>query len=173
MSDRSIHTEGGVVVEGGVRTGGGDFVGRDKITVNITWPAAPFDLTGEPDLEQLRADYLAYLREAHQYLDFKGLPQMERIAQQLPLDAVYVPLQAGDFEDFLTFADRMGLRGASVTIPFKGDALRAASSVDPLARAVGAVNKALPERRFLMMGPGRWGSRGSPPRRRRPCRTSP
>jgi hypothetical protein len=29
-----------------------------------------------------------------------------------------------------------------------------------VARAVGAVNKALPERRFLMMGPGRWGSRG-------------
>jgi len=29
-----------------------------------------------------------------------------------------------------------------------------------VARAVGAVNKALPQRRFLMMGPGRWGSRG-------------
>jgi hypothetical protein len=29
-----------------------------------------------------------------------------------------------------------------------------------VARAVGAVNKTLPERRFLMMGPGRWGSRG-------------
>jgi len=29
-----------------------------------------------------------------------------------------------------------------------------------VARAVGAVNKALPMRRFLLMGPGRWGSRG-------------
>jgi len=29
-----------------------------------------------------------------------------------------------------------------------------------VARAVGAVNKTLPQRRFLMMGPGRWGSRG-------------
>ena len=29
-----------------------------------------------------------------------------------------------------------------------------------VARAVGAVNKQLPARRFLMMGPGRWGSRG-------------
>jgi pyruvate,water dikinase len=29
-----------------------------------------------------------------------------------------------------------------------------------VARAVGAVNKALPQRRFLLMGPGRWGSRG-------------
>jgi len=89
----AIRTKGGAVVEGGVRAGG-DFVGRDQITVNITWPAAPFDLTNKPDIEQLRADYLAYLREAHQYLDFKGLPQVERIAQQLALDAVYVPLRA-------------------------------------------------------------------------------
>jgi hypothetical protein len=29
-----------------------------------------------------------------------------------------------------------------------------------VARAVGAINKALPLRRFLLMGPGRWGSRG-------------
>jgi hypothetical protein len=29
-----------------------------------------------------------------------------------------------------------------------------------VARAVGAVNKVLPQRRFLLMGPGRWGSRG-------------
>jgi hypothetical protein len=29
-----------------------------------------------------------------------------------------------------------------------------------VARAIGAVNKALPQRRFLLMGPGRWGSRG-------------
>jgi hypothetical protein len=29
-----------------------------------------------------------------------------------------------------------------------------------VARAVGAVNKTLPQRRFLLMGPGRWGSRG-------------
>ena len=29
-----------------------------------------------------------------------------------------------------------------------------------VARTIGAVNKALPQRRFLLMGPGRWGSRG-------------
>ena len=29
-----------------------------------------------------------------------------------------------------------------------------------VARAVGAVNRALPDRSFLLMGPGRWGSRG-------------
>ena len=33
------------------------------------------------------------------------------------IDAVCVPLRAADFDDFLTFADRLGVAGASVTIP--------------------------------------------------------
>ena len=33
------------------------------------------------------------------------------------IDAVYVPLRAADFDDFLTFADALGIAGASVTIP--------------------------------------------------------
>src|SRR5581483_7384679 len=37
------------------------------------------------------------------------------------INAVYAPLRAADFEDFLTFADAMGVAGASVTIPFKLD----------------------------------------------------
>src|SRR5258705_445433 len=56
------------------------------------------------------------------------------------LDAVYVPLRAADVEDFLAFADAMHVEGASVTIPFKLDALRAASYADALTRAVGAAN---------------------------------
>ena len=56
------------------------------------------------------------------------------------LNAAYVPLPAADFDDFLTFADRMGLSGASVTVPFKGDALEAATTAGPLARTVGAAN---------------------------------
>jgi len=88
-----ILTQGGAAVGGDVAAGR-DFVGRDQITINLTWQAAPFDLAAQPDLDRLRADYLAYLRDVYQYLDFKGLPQVERIAQQLPLDAVYVPLRA-------------------------------------------------------------------------------
>jgi 3-dehydroquinate dehydratase/shikimate dehydrogenase len=56
------------------------------------------------------------------------------------LDAVYVPLRAADFDDFLTFADALGASGASVTIPFKLDALAAAQHTDSLAREVGAAN---------------------------------
>jgi len=55
-------------------------------------------------------------------------------------DAVYVPLRAADFDDFLTFADAMHVTGASVTIPFKLDALGAADGVDMLTEKVGAAN---------------------------------
>jgi len=92
-SDPSIDTGGGAFV-GGDAQAGGDFVARDKITIHVTWPAAPFTLERQPGLAGLRADYLAYLRQAYQHLDFRGLPQVEKIAQQLPLDAVYVPLRA-------------------------------------------------------------------------------
>ncbi len=56
------------------------------------------------------------------------------------MDAVYVPFQAPDFEDFLVFASALSVAGASVTIPFKVDALKAAARVDALAGAVGAAN---------------------------------
>ena len=56
------------------------------------------------------------------------------------IDAVYVPLRAADFDDFLTYAAAMGIEGASITIPYKLDALRAAGRADDLARSVGAAN---------------------------------
>ncbi len=56
------------------------------------------------------------------------------------LDAVYVPLRAADFDDFLSYADGLGIEGASVTIPFKLDALQAARTCDRLTQAIGAAN---------------------------------
>jgi 3-dehydroquinate dehydratase / shikimate dehydrogenase len=56
------------------------------------------------------------------------------------IDAAYVPLTTDDFADFLAYAEAMGLEGASVTIPFKLDALRAAAVKEPIALAVGAAN---------------------------------
>jgi 3-dehydroquinate dehydratase/shikimate dehydrogenase len=56
------------------------------------------------------------------------------------LDAVYVPLRAADFDDFLAFADVMRVKGVSVTIPFKLDALGASAYADALTRSVGAAN---------------------------------
>ncbi len=68
-------------------------------------------------------------------------PVMHNAAfQAAGIDAVYVPLPVHDFADFLAFAEGIGIEGASVTIPFKLDALRAASSSDPLTQQVGAAN---------------------------------
>jgi len=56
------------------------------------------------------------------------------------LDAAYVPLTTDEFADFLAYAEAMGFEGASVTIPFKLDALAAAAVKEPIASAVGAAN---------------------------------
>jgi 3-dehydroquinate dehydratase/shikimate dehydrogenase len=56
------------------------------------------------------------------------------------LDAVYVPLRAADFDDFLSFGAVMGLAGASITIPYKVEALNTARFTDELTRTVGAAN---------------------------------
>ena len=56
------------------------------------------------------------------------------------LDAVYVPIPAADFSDFLVFADAMSIAGASVTAPFKIHAFQHADDTDELTRRIGAVN---------------------------------
>jgi 3-dehydroquinate dehydratase/shikimate dehydrogenase len=63
--------------------------------------------------------------------------------------AVYAPFDADGFDDFLAFADAFGVRGASVTAPFKVDAWAAATTLDPEPRAIGAVNT-------LRRGAGGW-----------------
>jgi 3-dehydroquinate dehydratase/shikimate dehydrogenase len=54
-------------------------------------------------------------------------------------NAVYVPLEAADTEDFLAFADAFGIEGASVTAPFKV-ALSSVARLDDAATRVGALN---------------------------------
>ncbi|MDQ3069514.1 MAG: type I 3-dehydroquinate dehydratase [Acidobacteriota bacterium] len=56
------------------------------------------------------------------------------------LDALYAPLEAVDFADFLAFAEAFDVRGASVTAPFKADALAAAASADGAATQAAAAN---------------------------------
>jgi 3-dehydroquinate dehydratase/shikimate dehydrogenase len=56
------------------------------------------------------------------------------------IDAAYIPLRAADIDDFMAFADGVGIDGASVTIPFKLDALRKASLATERAEVVGAAN---------------------------------
>ena len=56
------------------------------------------------------------------------------------IDAVYLPLEATGVEDFLAFADAIGLRGASVTAPFKEAIMPHVVEQDAVGRAIGAVN---------------------------------
>lgn len=63
------------------------------------------------------------------------------------IDAVYLPFETDDYADFLAFAERVPVAGASVTMPFKLTALRHADQVDEVAQRVGAVNTLRRERR--------------------------
>ena len=67
----------------------------------------------------------------------------------LGLDGAYVPLEARDAADFVRFAKHIGLRGASITAPFKVSLLPYLDEIDPLARRVGAINT-------LMVHDGKW-----------------
>jgi 3-dehydroquinate dehydratase / shikimate dehydrogenase len=67
----------------------------------------------------------------------------------LGLDAVYLPLQAADADDFVAFAKHTGLRGASITAPFKVALLSHVDEVQPLAERVGAINT-------IVVRDGRW-----------------
>jgi 3-dehydroquinate dehydratase/shikimate dehydrogenase len=58
----------------------------------------------------------------------------------LGMNAVYVPLEANDVDDFVTFAREMHLAGASITAPFKVGMLSHVDETEEMARRVGAVN---------------------------------
>lgn len=56
------------------------------------------------------------------------------------INAVYLPLPAADADDFASFATAIGLKGASVTIPYKVALMDRVHDVDDVARRVGAIN---------------------------------
>ena len=55
-------------------------------------------------------------------------------------NAVYIPLDAADVDDFQSFADAFDLRGASVTAPFKEAVMTGRVHTDEVGQRVGAVN---------------------------------
>jgi 3-dehydroquinate dehydratase / shikimate dehydrogenase len=72
----------------------------------------------------------------------------------LGLNAVYLPFPATDADDFATFARAIGLKGASVTIPFKVLLLDHVDDVDRTAREIGALNT-------IRMGADGWHGRNT------------
>ena len=65
------------------------------------------------------------------------------------VDAVYLPLAASDFDDFLAFADAIPIAGASVTAPFKVEAFERVADSDAMSRRIQSVNT-------LRRTAGRW-----------------
>ena len=55
-------------------------------------------------------------------------------------DAVYLPLEAADVDDFFDFADVFGISGASITSPFKEDVHSRVRDSDLIGKRIGAVN---------------------------------
>jgi 3-dehydroquinate dehydratase/shikimate dehydrogenase len=74
-------------------------------------------------------------------IDHSVSPHMHNAAfRATQIDAVYLPLPATDAGDFVAFAQAIGLRGASVTIPFKVSLFDHVDEVVAVARRVGAIN---------------------------------
>lgn len=67
----------------------------------------------------------------------------------LGFNAVYVPLETPDLADLRDFAGELGLRGLSVTMPFKQAVMAVVDEVTPTAAAAGAVNT-------IAVRDGRW-----------------
>ncbi len=65
------------------------------------------------------------------------------------LDAVYLPFPAADAEDFVKFGRAIGLKGASVTIPFKVSLFDQMDEIYAVARRIGAINT-------IRVADGRW-----------------
>ena len=56
------------------------------------------------------------------------------------LDAIYVPFEATGAGDLMQLVEALGVRGLSVTAPFKESILEYVDDVDPVGRRTGAVN---------------------------------
>jgi 3-dehydroquinate dehydratase/shikimate dehydrogenase len=68
-------------------------------------------------------------------------PQLHNAGfQARKMDAVYFPFLVRDLRDFLGAVKPLGIRGFSITLPYKQEILRYLDSCDPLASAIGAVN---------------------------------
>ncbi len=69
------------------------------------------------------------------------LPAMHNAAYRaLGIDAVYVPFEAADADDFLDLATRLGVKGAGVSAGFEGAFSTRATRLDETAERLGAAN---------------------------------
>jgi len=67
----------------------------------------------------------------------------------LGLDYVYIPFRVRDIKKAIEGMRGLGIRGASVTLPHKTEALKYLDKIDPRAEAIGAVNTIVNEEGVL------------------------
>lgn len=110
---------------------------------------------GEPvDIE------FAHDGDALYMLQCRALAQSASV-QRAPIPSG-VPLEETVFtaNRFVQMAQVRNIEHIVLVDPRDYEQLEDRESMLRVARAVGAVNRALPEHRFILLGPGRWGSRG-------------
>ena len=74
-------------------------------------------------------------------LGHSASPAMHNAAfAALDMDAIYIPLETADADEFLAVADAIGLAGASVTAPLKPAIFARSRPADELSAHTGAVN---------------------------------
>ncbi len=127
----------------------------------VVYAAAPGSTgtaPGQLDAAQLRASWPERFDADTRLLGVFGRPASHSLSprlhaavrRELDLNAVYAWLEPDDFEAALDAAAALpGFYGASVTAPFKLEALRLASDVSELARCAGSANT-------LVQIPGGW-----------------
>ena len=131
--------------------------------------AGPTTVAGElapslPDLESVRAlpgdlagrgDPVAVFGVlGDRALESIGPSVFNRLFAGRKLPALYLPLQVDDLDGLREFAAAFGVRGLSVTTPFKERVLGLVDRVEPLARDVGAANT-------LVLKDGLWEARNT------------
>jgi hypothetical protein len=100
--------------------------------------------------------------------DGKDLYLLQCRAQSFGEDAVAAPIPSDLPADRVIFEARRYVSNGRIrdithivyVDPERYGALPDADSLRRVGRAVGRLNKVLPKRQFVLMGPGRWGSRG-------------
>jgi 3-dehydroquinate dehydratase/shikimate dehydrogenase len=124
--------------------------------------AAPFDhapaAAGQIPAEVMRAVYRVDRLDSRTQLygvlgshaSMSLSPAMQNAAFQAKhVNAVFLPCETKQLQDFLAFARELELQGFAVTMPYKRAILRALDWVDPLANRIGACNTVAMQR-------GRW-----------------
>jgi len=60
--------------------------------------------------------------------------------KELGINYIYVPFQVRDIKQAIEGIRGLGIRGASITIPYKTNAIKYIDQIDPLAEAIGSAN---------------------------------